>query len=113
MSSKPLLLFRPLYSALIATAALYEIFNDRDQERVIVIEGPVHELHMFLHKLLQGFRGGQGIRTFCAVDHVPHWGHLLCRQRGVMRLRTPFSLSNAPKTPYGQTAEAIMLVNFY
>ena len=113
MSGKSLVLFRPLHSGPIETAALYEILNARDQESVIVIEGPVHELHMFLHKLLKGFRRGQRTRTLFSVDHVPHWGHLLCSQRGIMQLRTPFSLSNTPQTPYGQTAETIMLVNFY
>jgi hypothetical protein len=108
-----LALFRPLYCGPVETAALDEILHDRDQERVIVIEGPVHKLQMFLHKLLKGVQRGQRIRSFFSVDHVPHWGHFLESTCYTIRLRTSFSLGNTPKTPYGQTAEAIMLVNFY
>jgi len=59
MSDKTLALFRYLYLGLVETAARHEILNGRDHKRFIVIEGPVHELHMFLHILLKAIRGRQ------------------------------------------------------
>ena len=57
MSGKTLALFRYLELGLVETTALHEILNGRDHKSFIVIEGPVHELHMFLHTLLKNFRG--------------------------------------------------------
>jgi hypothetical protein len=63
MSGQTLALFRDLYLGLVQTTALHEILNGRDHKRFLIIEGPVHELQMFLHKLLRNIRGRQRVRT--------------------------------------------------
>jgi hypothetical protein len=101
MSSKTLALFRYLDPGLVETTALHEILNGRDHKSFIVIEGPIHELQMFLHTLLKNTRGRQRAGTLFYINS------------GAMRLRTFFRLINTPQTPYGQAAQGIMLVNFH
>jgi len=101
MAGKTLALFRYLALGLVETTALHEIVNGRDHKRFIVIEGPIHELHMFLHILLKNIRGRWRAGTLFSING------------GAMRLRTFFCLINTPQTPYGQAAQGIMLVNLH
>ena len=57
MPGKTLALFRYLCLGLVETTTLHEILNGRNHKSFLVIESPVHELQMFLHKLLKNFRG--------------------------------------------------------
>jgi hypothetical protein len=57
MPRKTLALFRYLCLGLVETTTLHKILNGGDYNNFFVIEGSVHELQMFMHKLLQNFRG--------------------------------------------------------
>jgi hypothetical protein len=101
MASQTLALFRDLYVGLVETTALHKIVNGRDYKRFLVIEGPVHELQMFLHQLLRNVRGRERA------------GRLLETKSSAMRLRTFFCLINTPQTPYSQAAQGTMLINLH